>query len=1035
MFDSQKNHPKCKVSLNSRLSEPNEVLGPASSRSSLYSIPSIEWDGRCRSEYGYRTRSLPRQRLNKPKLYRTQSHSGFINSFIKDPEPRHYHLPRCRSCGTTNSSYVWELTKEQKMPTSLYFSVDNIPQKCKEEATAVKVKEKVVPVFKVAKVDTEFVDSQEFDEDNYLGEIGNSFSSDNQTVIEKVDVKDKTLVLETLEIAKEVVEPDNEEHLHRAELVTVDVFEDVNNNTVNSVEGEYHSFTEDLDFEESAYESPVKDLVEKDIRDYSVPIDFYCEDYSNKDGSSGKTVQKRSNTKGVLEPILEESKSSYGDESSKADEEIHSQDTVKIDEGLEAVNTSNHSQEPSIYELGEQNYRKIEFNAECLVDNVVMEVFSRAIAAVQLKTEMGTNNADKITTDVLETEIHVRERYLSAEEDSDLTTTDVESVSFIVQTAVDAYEEETDSQHILNSVNDNVFEILSSESISIVENNVTGDKKACSIELSAASSGVATKSFDSTVEFEKYEIIADLVASILSRIDFDETNVVMQNLPMERNFQAYFDVTNDQITYSDTSEKSVKKKDTTSQEMDSEKDSNNSENFSIAKIIHDMELNIDLNETVITEVSDTDNNSYKIIEAIPYYIFDRVFVYLTEKSKYKKQKNKKKVVTVVDSEDILYTAFNLWMDIDDSVVNKSFELNSEPDNNKDYNRMASVETCLNTSEKGNRASINLISDESGPNTEILKQINVDIANNDVDIDDVCDCFEDNANESDSFTQDTNAIPKYDTSNLNEEFQNESYETAGEIISEIFELSVNDLSGSVVRDNENCDATFVLEKDMNTAFVVDSYSRSSSPNKELSVFEICTESPIKNTNETFIGDDLSVLYEKDDTILGSPFIKKAPVIAMTQTAHSGGIKYWVSFDDSLTERAAEKQTFRTVRKVENKLPSFVTVDLRERNNRYEKDNFKPSSVLFLNQSDKKTDSFASCASVYTTCDEDNSKTENEPQKRLLYDSRILHTKVSKRQCSSWPPFEDTLFYRIISKFRMSESFDPSDFEHIQIENSF
>lgn len=1044
-FDSQKVHPRCKVSLNSRLSEPNEAYeytGVSSSRSSLYSIASIEWDGRCRSENAFRTRSLPRQPTNRPKLYRTQSHSGFINSFIKDPKPTHYHLPRCRSCGTTNASYVWELTKEQKLPTSLYLSVDNIPQKCKEEAKAVKVKEKAVPVFKVAKVHTEFIDSQEFDEDNYLGELGNSFSSDNQTVVDKDDDIDKTLVLQALE----VVEPEAE--LHRAELVTVTVVdEDINNNTVETVEGEYQSFTEDMDFEQAVYESPVKDLVEKDIRDYSVPIDFYCEDYSKKDGSPGKSKQtRRENTNGVLEPILEESKSSYGDESSTLSGNDKVENLTKSDEDIEIQchdseivdNTSNKLPEPAIHELGDKDYRKIEFNTESMIYNVVLDLFSRTVTAVQLKKEMGTSNTDKITTNVLETEIYSRETNIISE-NRDITKSYVENISHNVETAVNTYDEQ-DSRDILYSVYENVFDILSIEAISIEEKNETDDKKARSMELSVASSGIEAKSFDSTVEFEKYEIIADLVASILSRIDFGETNVVIKNVPKERNFGAYFDIDNvtSELTNIDieTFDESESKTDESSQELDAIKDIH-SENFSIAKIIHDMEHNFNLNDTEITEVSDSDSHAHKIVEAISYYIFDRVFVHVSEKYKLQRQKNKKKVVTVVDSADILYTAFNLWADMDDSVMNSTFAFDNDINGNSDCNRVASIETCLTTDGQEDRVSVDLRSSDNDSNSEIPKEVlcgemnttnteNVSYGNSQVETDFTI-------NES---CTESSLIINQDLSNFIDQYQNESYETAAEIISEIFELSINDSSTAV----ENCDTTFVVEKDMNTAFVVDTYSRSSSPHREIAVFEICTESPIKNPNDTFIGDELSVLYEKDDTILGSPFIKKAPVIAMTQTAHSGGIKYWLSFDESLKECIEDKPSFRTARKHENQLPSFFTVDLKDNNEHLsEKDKFKPSSVLFLNQSDKKTESFNSCPSVYTTCDESNIKFDDdkndEPQKMLLYDSRIdLHAKTTKRQYASWPPYEDTLFYRIISKFRMSESFDPSDLENFQIDNS-
>lgn len=65
----------------------------------------------------------------------------------------HYHVPTCRSCGATNVSYAFELSKDErvkkaKIHSSVYFSVDNLPEKCSEEverdATYVKVQEKFV---------------------------------------------------------------------------------------------------------------------------------------------------------------------------------------------------------------------------------------------------------------------------------------------------------------------------------------------------------------------------------------------------------------------------------------------------------------------------------------------------------------------------------------------------------------------------------------------------------------------------------------------------------------------------------------------------------------------------------------------------------------------------------------------------------------------------------------------------------------------------------------------------------------------------
>lgn len=937
-------------------------------------------------------------------------------------------MPRCRSCGATNNSYAWEIQERKKVHQSIYFSVDNIPQKCIEEANnlnVVKVEEKVVPVFKVEKVETEFVESQEFNEDNYLGDLGNSFSSQNQTIIENNSPeKDKIDVTLTEDDKKDGIVYEND--VYRAECVQVEEqreTEDINNNTVESVEGEYHSFIDELDFEEAVYESPVKDLVEKDIRDYSVPINFYCDDYGKKEDSPKKSPQKRKEIPKTnptfLEPILEESKSSYDDSNNSTD-----------------INEKSHI-------IGD-------------VNKIIECVFAKVVTAIELKDEIVCSSEMKMTTEMLETE-YVKQEYFINDEESDITTNDLESISTnAVQTAIDVYKETVEvlEDEVVDSVYDDVFEILSTEAVSTTTVQCSPNDARSS--LYSVSSGNEALSFDSTVEFEKFEAISDLIASILNRIDYANTKENdffnnIENRIIKTDFEMNVSVNIETFVDNVEIRESVE-----SENSDTKSNESSSEFFSIKKIIDDIETHVYLNETESTENSETEiTQTNKIVEAIIYYVFDAAFFAYSKKNRIKK--DTKTVVTVVDSEDILLTAIPLWKDESILKGNRDVAPEDQGITQNIHQNLTDLETCL--------------SDENIPNENDYFTQETDVKNTEqcehynevefnmtyvteknktmVDEDDIHELYD----EHEEIRDIINNLEQLHRNDPNASIFN-SFDDMDQPsdISEILNNS-NDIhceqcvaeTAKQATDGDNCfNETFVMDSksDMNTAFFEESeYSRCSSPNRGSTAFESCTESPIRNNSTNFIGDDLSVLYEKDDTILGSPFVKKAPVISMSQTENTGGVKYWLSFDNSLTEA---KPVNRHSRKFDdNKVGSFITVDIEDDVFDEHFDGFKRSGVLQdkYNDSNFTTDSFTSaCASNtdYNTCDSNidskMSETLDSNRKRLLYDSRV-DLRRSQRKYSSWPPFDDTLFYKIISKFRMSESFDPSDLEATKLDNSF
>ncbi|KAH9642244.1 hypothetical protein HF086_000491 [Spodoptera exigua] len=1110
-YDAPRRGSKCKVSLTDRLGHTTHDHGNESSRSSLYSIPSIEWDGRCRSESGFRTRSLPRHRTNK--LFRTQSHSGFINAYMRDPEPVHYHVPRCRSCGATNVSYAFELNKEDKEKKvknhgSLYFSVDNLPQKCADEEFKepqfVKVKEKIIPVNKVEKKDVEFVESQEFNEDNYIGDIGNSFSSENQTVIEKSEAKEETVI-----VTENTVQINTQNNVREDDKFTKDVgdddvlVEDINK-TLESIEGDYHSFT-DL---EDSYESPVKELIEKDIRDYSVPIDFYCEDYNKTTNINDKKSPKKA--KNVLEPILEESKSSYGDD-------------------------SNASQGDKKEVLG----------------NLVTDIVDTAVTASQLKLEITSNASEKVTTEVLVAECTSRQEcYIVNEEDSDVTANDVECyTTTTVQTAIDKYENDTE-QDIIDCVYNNLFEIL------------TTDNDSDTIEVKRQNSLASTLSsnerisIDTTAEFEKYEMVADIISTIINRIEFVD-NVL--KVEIEHNVSIVNDMIVDDID----------------------------ESFSIAKIIEDMEQNICLNETVLTETSDTDAGvAHKVIEGILYYIFDRAMFINIEKHKASK-KPPKRVITVADFEDILFTSKPIWLDsdINDEIpveekhseerdfnaikdffnakcldyaneqnveikkdlvqeetyvskhTNRDIDINSNVvESPMDINKsviqeqidavdadekskvnftnamVTNIEECdknmnyckdvvlyqdfkpnltyiINRATELDSTNVNLDDaqiDITGNLTDVSKTVDTENVLNEsfIETSGMNNAFHEDFNHSEdptisSHTEEFFATPEIDLtseikgnisietdtytievdktnntsheeyfSSVNEEFKDISSQ-AEEFASFIAKSSTDtELFLSPIRDSSNEDAYCPEYRDISINKANDSnensrkrkYSASkdaisSSPNRKTTKRFELTESPIKDSPR-------HVTRRPTDMI--SPFAKRTNVLAMSQTEHSGGVKYWLSFDENL-KLDTEKPSIRTKKSIDDTLPSFISIDLDEnidnKNDYFNKTRntkTKRSSVL-LHEFHENDVAFPSPSTSHIEFEtqrvgglvDEPEIEDNEPQKKLLYE---LHSRPSKRLYSSWPPFENTLFYRIISKFRMSESFDPNDLDDPNFDNS-
>nr|XP_032526052.1 uncharacterized protein LOC116776874 isoform X8 [Danaus plexippus plexippus] len=812
--------PKCKTSLHHKLAMSNYVscnTDSVGSRSSLISIPSIDLD-RCKIDSSSRNRSTSKC----SNLYRTNSHSGFINSYIKDPEPTHYHLPKCYSCGSIAYSYP-----RYSGDAVRYFSCDNIASRASNDKDdrplKVKVKEDTVPVFKVT--NQEFVDSQEFNEDNYLGDIGHSFSSEKRTVVE--EMTNASRMESNLDEFKNDAKEKDRDDIYRAVYVKVD-------EEAGSAEGEYHSFIDDMDFEEAVYDSPVKALVDKDIRDYSVPIDFYCEDYNRNETrkqSPMKVIEHAVQT--VLEPILEESKSS-------SDSCSESNKTV-------------------IYnEIGFRE--RVEGNPN------------------------GTNDG-RISGNELEREnLAQPESYVTTNENDD---TNKKARNF---------EEES-----------------------------KGEKRTSSL---SGGSSMTVPSLDSTVEFEKYEVIADVISVMLKRFEVQ----VQEEYNKQTNDQTRVDL-----------------------RSGDDNDEDDKDAFSITEMVLDYEKNLSYNNTELSESSETEASyPQRIVEAVVYFIFDRA-VYCCDR-KNKKRGTTKRVVTVVDCEDIIYTTSDKIL-----LLNDTSTTDVPNEDSSGLRAVDEVPVCDDDAKMG------FLSESSqDPDCSRDSVLHNEVTPNSTFVTDSADV---------SFT-----------------YYSQTDVHAG-IVDDLLERSLR-----TYEIPKNSSESFVADGEvMNTAFVdSDFYDRSSSPLRK--VFEVCTESPIRRTgsspNESVCDAD-------------SPFVKKINVISMSQTVHSGGIKYWLSFDDNLI---IEKPSPKSTKKFsDNKTPSFLVVDYDRKTDFVEKCSSILTDSRCLDEADAST-------SNYNTCESSRFDSTTE---KYIYSSRSRSNKILH---STWPPYDDTLFYRIISKFRLTESFD-------------
>lgn len=739
---------------------------------SLNSVASLDWDYKP-GEYQYRTRSLPKSVRGKNfcahNLFRTHSHAGFVNSRMKDPKPEHFHVPKCRTCGDSNSYFYYE-----NLGTK-FCSVDDLPQKCAEEMQfIVKTKLEELPVYKVdnalLKDDIEFIESQEFDEDCYI-------DIEDQRAIQTEKSNQRNASVSYDAVIKQLKDKIFDDGIYKADYAFVEESAETKNETFTTDTfvtcGEYLNFSGDFDLEQS-YDASVRGLIQKDIRNYTVPIKYYCEDYL-KDISPKKSPRKLKEILKPLDPILEESKISSGDDSTGSNKNKPNLDSTEN----EQVN----NRDLSVVELFSKD--KVDVGTEIVSQNVTQQV--------EVPDDSGA---------VCETEN-----------------------SEVVVDALDA---------VLNKVNEPVF-IYDDDEVAVA------NKSSQSSEyLSIESSG----------DFEILEVVEEVLETILREVS-------MEIKPLN------FDGIGTEPT------------------------------FSITKMIEDFEVRNQIHVDDLSFVSEVDTRSEadKVAESIMYFLLDSAFqIYSTNQVKPVRSKT---VVTVVDVEDILFTATPLWNETKYVRVGK----------------MERDECCFENAEK------------------------------DIDISAIVD---DVLNDFDEVLQ---SMDDGDVSGEDTELRQDTYTT--------------------IEDTKT--------QTMNTAFVVDR-----------SIF-----------NET------KTLYESEESILGSPFVKSAPILPMTQIEQRGGLKYWLSFDDYLPKNEEVVRSFRKY--TEEKVASFIKYETDDECDvEVESNDFKSAGARVAEFTTDSKHTFV------------GSDVTVKPEPRL-------------RRHSSWPPYDETVFYRILTKFRMSESFDPSDLD--------
>lgn len=1096
-IDITKAQPKCKVSLNRRLASSNEhvnvealdmrSLGYGSSRSSLYSVPSIDWD--YRNKYEFRTRSLPRPRKYRGSIYRTNSHSGFVNAFIKNPDPVHYHIPRSKSCGTIESSMFMDFPKTvfncDSSRTRHHNSLSSIGKSefCKETCDGsdlglVKAKLTEIPVFDLEKQLDEFIHSQEFNEDSYINYI-TGYPIEKETVIDKTSPSnvlsrenllniigpESKLIPQLKELYDQVdsnlyraecaqatyndLQPtsDNDIEMKEEQNVDVDLYRaecvyatenGVNNDetfTSDTIVGEYLNFSGEFDIEPTDFVSPVKELIKKDIRNYSVPLNYYCDDYitpKTKEKSPYKVIEQIN----PLEPIMEESKSSYGDETSSGNLSNESKLINKPEETLlsEVTNDVDLSKESfddmgEVTELMENIIQRVLLLAE--LKEIVSKMYQNSCEPLQSKCEKEPD------MDTIESAIAV----YTIDECSVCSNNEDEVIDALFNDIVNSLSKDLDKEPGLVSADTPDIDVKCIE-VSVQD---------CMVLQYRVSSSVDLTSFNSTVEFENLEAVAEILTLLFDKVQYEITSKDHAAKLMTGRLDLIGNVLEDRENEMDESVTDCS-------------DDNTNSNFSISTLVQYFEEKNKpfgvCSDSDLTDVSDVDKRSdaCKIVESVIYYIFEEVFHFI--KIKNNKDKKVKEVITVVDSEDILYTATSLWNQsslvdkIIDEIISESIEeiLNTDLTGNTDLTEL----------QESGRAHILSEKLESSLDNELNKCIivksidflsppkNFKVVSDEIQCDDERqssdleiatdnkqDCLDSLSDEKEN-AMDTPIqviLEKHevDPAQCTEGFESISKEmnvlyTRTENCIDSLNRGINYVTKKLDFDEDDdvCSVksetslkTFVIDDeatnavdDMNNAFCDDG------------VFNISyDESSMTSCDRTY---DCSNLYERDDAILGSPFVKRLSVLSMSQIEQTGGIKYWLSFDDCQQCDSKEGRPMR--RFVEDKIPSFLSYETAE----LENDSRNAQYTTPDQEKRYNSDSFSSAL----TCknhDLDSSIPEGKPSAFDVSNVQVSSSDMNKGgenrnffqgYSSSWPPYEDTVFYRILSKFRLSESFDPN-----------
>lgn len=918
-------HPNCKVSLNSRFKTVVDTKNKTESsshvydsKSSLHSVVSLDWDAKDRNDYVFKTRSLPRRTKvssEKSKLYRTHSHSGFVNAFIKDPNPKHFHLPKSKSCGAINNNLLWELSRECTQQFSSNNSdINNIPEDgLQNSVKLVNVCLKVVE--SKQNFQMTFIDSQEYIEDSYISTDTTTVSTD-ETDNDKVECN-SIVKLDEADAICEKHEP----------IFSKDFCSDI-----DFSESTMHF--EEIDFELGYYKSPVKDLIDKDIRNYIVPIQLYDDNSASDIVSPKQSPRKVTEFFKPMTVILEEIVCSTDSITSKDSVEKSDDDPVLLNTTFKCETN----------EFGENLTAK--------------ELLEKSTKVIDFTSMFSTNNSN--------TSVNSVDKFEEIDSVRDLTNSILDIAENKIQ-----IEYKKNGETGGNVFNDNILiddaNLKSDDDNNLIKKNYVSDDESTKKILCKITDFIKPIEVISE-EFFLYSTEATTSKDSLENIDDDQITT----------FKYETNEFNNNLTSKELFEKKVSTKVIDFTNMFSNTFSNSNDSEDSLDEFEKLESVSYITHLILDIVDNEIQTKYEKTCKVGSFFNKNIYIddthlksdedsnLLKKFSKTKQLSTHKETKTQLKANDIL----SIVNELDTS--NCSIELKNANNVFEDKN----LQNLTSKRKYDNTSNYCVINPDTDTNS-FIKGLFVENFEKET---------ERELNESDTIGSNLKATARKDFLDL---------DASKELLYETFAQGVN--------ENES--------ETINMAFIED------------------TNSPVSN----------EVLFcDEKKSSFGST-LKKPSVLSMSQTEHSGGIKYWMTFDDDNKTEQNKYSSRRGSRFKVDQIPSFLAFEKDKKSsvqtcsNKYSKDiSRSPCNVNVTLSSEsygtasgddgfdtshlQSNSSYLDSMVTVLSCESDTSTSG----KILLYNSNKAN--LTRRQHLSWPPYDMSLFYRILSKFRLSNSLD-------------